>query len=115
MPDIGNGLTSRVGPEFSPISQVHSLPLEKVPDAVPEQKTQLNIFNLRDLKAPELAVALKELFAPDKVRIAAHASTNTVIVIATLEQLETIRSLVAKLEATAAEVNKDKLNKAMDP
>ena len=82
---------------------------------MPEQKTQLNIFNLRDLKAPELAVALEELFAPDKVRIAAHASTSTVIVIATLEQLETIRSLVAKLEATAAEVNKDKLNKAMDP
>ena len=79
-------------------------PAAKAPEAVP--KPQLNIFHLRDLNAPELASTLKELYAGEKIRIAAHASTNTVIMRGTTEELEAIRSIVARLEAVAADAKK---------
>ena len=83
-------------------------PVVKAPDAAPVAKPLLNIFNLRDLKAAELANTLKELFAGEKVRIAAHPSTNTIIVMGTIEELDTIRALIARLENAAAEIIKQK-------
>jgi hypothetical protein len=85
---------------------------EKAPDAAAHApKRQVQFFILHDAAAPEMVATLRELYAGDdsrRVRIALHATTNTVIVMGQAEDLETISTIIMRLETLAREVKKRK-------
>ncbi|MFO0841537.1 MAG: sigma-70 family RNA polymerase sigma factor [Gemmataceae bacterium] len=68
--------------------------------ARPPAKTEINMFQLRNTKADEVAKTLEQLFKTGswKGRIATHLPTNTLIVEGSSTDLSLVEAIVARLE-----------------
>jgi RNA polymerase sigma factor (sigma-70 family) len=68
----------------------------------PTGKRKIHVFPLRSLPAEEVAKTLKDLFnasTPEKALITTNASTNTVLVMGSPDDLEEIEAVITRLES----------------
>jgi hypothetical protein len=79
-------------------------PREQARPATP----QVQIFTLRNAEAAEMVRTLHDLFNDERrLRMSLHRSTNSIVVMASAEDLELIGAIIGKLDILAGEQKKN--------